>query len=34
MYTNPKMKYKGDLSRDKPKWTKTCRQKPIEVEGC
>jgi isochorismate hydrolase len=27
MYTNPKTKYKGNLSRDKQRWTKTLRRK-------
>jgi len=29
MYTNPKMKYRGNLNKDRLRWTKTCR-----AEGC
>jgi hypothetical protein len=32
MYTNPKMKYKGNLSRNKQRWTKTCKGKNVVNE--
>jgi hypothetical protein len=33
MYTNPKMKYRGNLSRDRQRWTKTCRSKRLLMKG-
>ncbi len=33
MYTNPKMKYKGNLSRNKQRWTKTLRGKRLLMKG-
>ncbi len=33
MYTNPKMKYRGNLSRDKQRWTKTLRGIRLLMKG-
>ncbi len=34
MYTNPKMKYRGNLNKDRQRWTKTCRSIRLLMEGC
>ncbi len=34
MYANPKMNYKGNMSRNMQRWTKTCRSRRLLMKGC
>ncbi len=34
MYVNPKMKYKGNLNRNKQKWTETYNGRWLLMKGC
>jgi hypothetical protein len=34
IYTNPKIKYKGNLNKNRQRWTKTCKCKGLLMKGC